>query len=94
MDSKTGPVEDDANTAVELESTPDTEALAIAAGELAEASDDVTASEEWTGLENEEQGSGRLSTLVPTLGRFATRAHKASQPYLSYAAMASQEAAR
>ncbi|CBJ27220.1 Zinc finger FYVE domain-containing protein [Ectocarpus siliculosus] len=94
MDSKTGPVEDDANTAVELESTPDTEALATAAGELAEASDDVTASEAGTGLENDEQGSGRLSALVPTLGRFATRAHKASQPYLSYAAMASQEAAR
>lgn len=39
-------------------------------------------------------GSGRLSALVPTLGRMATRAHKASAPYLTYAAMASQEAAR
>lgn len=37
---------------------------------------------------------GRLASLVPTLGRFADRAHKASAPYLSYAAMASQEAAR
>ncbi|CAB1111038.1 unnamed protein product [Ectocarpus sp. CCAP 1310/34] len=94
MDSNTGPVENDANTAVELESTPDTEALTTADGELAQASDDVTASEAGTGLENDEQGSGRLSVLVPTLGHFATRAHKASQPYLSYAAMASQEAAR
>lgn len=41
-----------------------------------------------------EQGSGRLSSLVPTLGRMATRAHRASAPYLTYAAMASQEAAR
>lgn len=41
-----------------------------------------------------EAGSGRLSALVPTLGRFATRAQKASAPYLTYAAMASQEAAR
>lgn len=94
MDSKTSPIEDDANTAVELESTPDTETLATAAGELAVASVDVPASEGGTGLESDEQGSGRLSALVPTLGRFATRAHKASQPYLSYAAMASQEAAR
>lgn len=39
-------------------------------------------------------GSGRLSALVPTLGRMASRAHKASAPYLTYAAMASQEAAR
>lgn len=39
-------------------------------------------------------GAGRLSTLVPTLGRMATRAQKASAPYLTYAAMASQEAAR
>lgn len=39
-------------------------------------------------------GSGRLASLVPTLGRFATRAHQASAPYLSYAALASQEAAR
>lgn len=40
------------------------------------------------------EGSGRLASLVPTLGRFATRAHQASAPYLSYAALASQEAAR
>eukprot|EP00752_Nemacystus_decipiens_P001837 g1772.t1 len=42
----------------------------------------------------EQGGSGRLASLVPTLGRFATRAHQASAPYLSYAALASQEAAR
>lgn len=41
-----------------------------------------------------DEGSGRLASLVPTLGRFATRAQKASAPYLSYAALASQEAAR
>lgn len=46
------------------------------------------------GVGDREEGSGRLSSLVPTLGRFATRAHKASAPYLSYAAQASQEAAR
>lgn len=38
--------------------------------------------------------SGRLSYVLPTLGRMATTAHKFSAPYLSYAAMASQEAAR
>ena len=41
-----------------------------------------------------QQGPGRLSTLVPTLGRMAIRAQKASVPYVTYAAMASQEAAR
>lgn len=38
--------------------------------------------------------SGRLSSIMPTLGRVATTAHKLSAPYLGYAAMASQEAAR
>lgn len=38
--------------------------------------------------------SGRLSSLAPTLERMATVAHKMSAPYLSYAAQASQEAAR
>lgn len=56
--------------------------------------DDVAASTAGVGVDVREQGSGRLSSLVPTLGRFATRAHKASAPYLSYAAQASQEAAR
>lgn len=41
-----------------------------------------------------QQGPGRLATLVPTLGRMAIRAQKASAPYVTYAAMASQEAAR
>lgn len=41
-----------------------------------------------------QQGPGRLATLVPTLGRMAIRAQKASVPYVTYAAMASQEAAR
>lgn len=38
--------------------------------------------------------SVRLSALAPTLGRMATVAHNISAPYLSYAAQASQEAAR
>eukprot|EP00903_Cladosiphon_okamuranus_P008039 g7754.t1 len=42
----------------------------------------------------EQEGSGPLASLVPTLGRFASRAQQASAPYLSYAALASQEAAR
>lgn len=39
-------------------------------------------------------GSNRLSSIVPTLGRMANTAHMLSTPYLTYAAMASQEAAR
>lgn len=63
--------------------------------ELTELSDEsVPASTADVGLGVGEHGPGRLSSLVPTLGRFATRAHKASAPYLSYAAQASQEAAR
>lgn len=41
-----------------------------------------------------EIASGHLSKLVPKLGRMANRAHTASAPYLTYAAKASQEAAR
>lgn len=41
-----------------------------------------------------EIASEHLSKLVPKLGRMATRAHTASAPYLTYAAKASQEAAR
>lgn len=37
---------------------------------------------------------GRFSAFVPALGRMAMSAHRASAPYLTYAAMASQEAAR
>lgn len=78
-----------------------TEVLAAALGsaeqakssdEQANSSDGLPASSPGVGLG--EQGSGRLAALVPTLGRFATRAHQASAPYLSYAALASQEAAR
>ncbi|CAM9212244.1 unnamed protein product [Discosporangium mesarthrocarpum] len=35
-----------------------------------------------------------LASIVPTLGRIASRAQKASAPYLTYAAQASHEAAR
>lgn len=38
--------------------------------------------------------SRRLAALAPTLGRMASAAQKMSAPYLSYAAQASQEAAR
>lgn len=102
MDSKT--IDADAKVTTTEESPPqavDTEVLAAAASPAAAdaelvklADEDVPASTAGVGLGVGEQGSGRLSSLVPTLGRFATRAHKASAPYLSYAAMASQEAAR
>lgn len=79
-----------------------TEVLAAAIGaaeqaklsgeQQANSGDGVPASSPGGGVS--EQGSGRLASLVPTLGRFATRAHQASAPYLSYAALASQEAAR
>lgn len=38
--------------------------------------------------------SRRLAALAPTFGRMASAAQKISAPYLSYAAQASQEAAR
>lgn len=103
MDSETI----DATVTTTVESpTPaevDTGVLAAAAADdaadaelakLLDDGDDIAASTAGGGLGVGEQGSGRLSSLVPTLGRFATRAHKASAPYLSYAAQASQEAAR
>lgn len=56
---------------------------------------DVTVAEYESDSEMEPRaGSGRLSYILPSLGRMATTAHKFSAPYLSYAAMASQEAAR
>lgn len=59
----------------------------------AKSSDGVPAPSRGPGL-GDQGGSGRLASIVPTLGRFASRAHQASAPYLSYAALASQEAAR
>lgn len=79
-------------------------AAAIGAAEQAKSSDasEQQAEESRDGVpapslgvgSGEQGGSGRLASLVPTLGRFASRAHQASAPYLSYAALASQEAAR
>ncbi|CAM9302396.1 unnamed protein product [Pylaiella littoralis] len=77
-----------------LAAAADDDAADAELAKLLDDGDDIAASTAGGGLGVGEQGSGRLSSLVPTLGRFATRAHKASAPYLSYAAQASQEAAR
>lgn len=99
MDSKTtvpGDPPGDPHYCDESPPLLDTELLdaTVAAAELSKVIEDASASEGADVLAAGEQGSGRLSSIVPTLGRFATRAHQASAPYLSYAAMASQEAAR
>ncbi|CAM9679024.1 unnamed protein product [Scytosiphon promiscuus] len=98
MDSKTTGAGDPRADAAVDESPPplNTELLGatVAAAELSKVIEDAAGSTGADGLALGKQGSGRLSSIVPTLGRFATRAHQASAPYLSYAAMASQEAAR
>ena len=95
MDSKTAA--DESPPALNTEQVPAADALAEGLGNSPGSSDDVPTAAAAAAAQAAGGGAGeqgRLASIVPTLGRFANRAHKASAPYLSYAAMASQEAAR